>query len=82
MSVRFKPTSWEQADDAMFGSSSQTRFIRNSSHSTYQNGYEYRNEDEEVFVPASYTKPRTTEQIEAELEGMWKWLEKSREEYK
>ena len=82
MTVRFKPTSWEQADDAMFGSSSQIRHIRNSHHSTYQNGHEWRNEDEEVFVPNAYTEPRTPEAIQAELDGMWAWLEKSRSEYK
>lgn len=82
MTVRFKPTSWEQADDAMFGSSSQTRFIRNSHHSTWADPNAWRNEDEEVFVPASYTKPRTQQEIDQELANFWKWLAKSREEYK
>lgn len=82
MTVRFKPTSWEQADDAMFGSSSQIRHIRNSHHSTYQTGYEARNEAEEIFVPNTWSKPRTQAEIDQEMDNFWAWLAKSREEYK
>jgi hypothetical protein len=86
MTVRFKETSWEEADSSMFEGKahrpSYTRHIRNSHHSTYQDGYEARNEDEEVFVPASYAKPRTQQEIDQELDNFWKWLAKSREEYK
>lgn len=83
--VRFKNTSWEAADSSMFESKSHrpsyTRHIRNSHHSTYQTGHEYRNEDSEVFVPNTWSKPRTPEAIQAELDGMWAWLANSREEY-
>lgn len=86
MAVRFKNSSWEAADASMFEGKahrpSYTRHIRNSHHSTYQTGYEFRGEAEEVFVPNTYTKPRTPEAIQAELDGMWAWLEKTRKEYK
>ena len=86
MTVRFRETSWEQTEAALFVGKahrpSYTRHIRNSHHSTYQSGFEYRNEDSEVFVPASYTKPRTQQEIDQELDNFWKWLAKSREEYK
>jgi hypothetical protein len=86
MTVRFKETSWEAADSSMFESKghrpSYTRHIRNSHHSTWADPNAWRNEDEEIFVPASYTKPRTQQEIDQELDNFWKWIAKSREEYK